>query len=226
MINRSLENAAAADQVQARVADMCPDRDALLHDAGNESRSRRLGQAVLGTIAMQLAVRGQHRFFEESRGIRQDRLGVALVDRGQRLQGDLRRHLTARMPSHAIGHQDQHRVARVQVPHAVLIDLAPALFAFLVNRKSHGRSSCTRCAARIARALGPLIVAAGLGNGPAPARSSTADGKADGPAQHEECSPCCTCNETNRLAPPAIFSNQSRKSRGALLRASQNQVML
>ncbi len=144
MIDRPVQNSAAANHVQPRVTDMRPDRHALLNDAGNQRRPRRLGQAVLGTIAMQLAMSGQYRVLQKPHRIGQQWLRIALINRRQRLQSQLRRHLSARVATHSIRHQHQQRVARVQVAHAVLIDPPAAFLTLLVNGKTIGQRRVSR----------------------------------------------------------------------------------
>jgi len=65
-------------------------------------------------------------------------LGLLLEQVGHRLDRQLRRHLALRMPAHAIGQREQHRLAGVAVAHAVFVLLATALAAELVDGKLHG----------------------------------------------------------------------------------------
>jgi hypothetical protein len=72
-------------------------------------------------------------FVQEAQRVGQRRLGLALEDRGQRLQRQLRRHLALGVAAHAVGQREQARVPRVAVAHAVFVLFAAALAADLVD---------------------------------------------------------------------------------------------
>ena len=63
--------------------------------------------------------------------------------------GDLRGDLAARVPAHAVGDDEQQRVAAVGVGDPVLVDRARALARFLEDREPHRRLQCrSRCVRR------------------------------------------------------------------------------
>jgi hypothetical protein len=73
-------------------------------------------------------------------------LGLALEQRRDGLQRDLRGHFALRVPAHAVGQHKQARLARVAVAHAVFVLLAPAAAADLEYRKLHSDSRKQGCA--------------------------------------------------------------------------------
>ena len=74
-------------------------------------------------------MRAQHRVLQELERILEDRLRLLLEALDEQAHGDLRGDLAARVPAHAVGDDQQQRVAAVGVGDPVLVDLARALAA-------------------------------------------------------------------------------------------------
>ncbi|MPM98059.1 hypothetical protein SDC9_145240 [bioreactor metagenome] len=64
-------------------------------------------------------------------------MGIALKGLGDVLRGDVGRHLAMQMSTHAVGEHHQQCVARIAVGDAVLVGLAFADAAFLIDGESH-----------------------------------------------------------------------------------------
>jgi hypothetical protein len=138
MVARTRDQLVAAHEIQPRIAAVSPVSCIALQHARHDRRARGVDERLLGRVADQLVMPGNHRIVEEAQRIGQHRLGVALEHRCQRLQRKLRRDLALRMPAHAIGQREQPRVPRVAVAHAVFVLLAAALAADLVDGEPHG----------------------------------------------------------------------------------------
>ena len=85
-------------------------------------------------------VRIGHAALQEQKRVCQHRLGFVLEGIAQTLDGDLCRDLAVVVPAHAIGNDHQQGIARVTIGDAVLVVVALALAAFLINREFHGVS--------------------------------------------------------------------------------------
>src|SRR4029077_4691402 len=69
MVARAMDDASLPDQVEATVADVHPVRLAVLHQAGDQYRARRVGQAALLGFP-------QNRHVSRADGAREERAGV------------------------------------------------------------------------------------------------------------------------------------------------------
>ena len=127
----------AAHEVQPRIAAMRPVGRVALQQAGDDRGARRVDQRLLRGIAQQLVMAGDDGVVQEAQRVGQRRLGVALEQRGQRLQRELRGDLAFGVAAHAVGQREQAGVPRVAVAHAVFVLLAAALAADLVDREPH-----------------------------------------------------------------------------------------
>ena len=82
-------------------------------------------------------MRAKHRLLEETERIAQDRLGFLLKALDEQPHTDLCGDLAARVTAHAIGDDQQQRVAPICVGEPILIDLPRALARILKNREPH-----------------------------------------------------------------------------------------
>ena len=82
-------------------------------------------------------MRGHDGRVKKTVDIRQFGLGFLLVQGGNGLQRQLRRHFTVRMAAHAIGQQKQTGAIGIAIAHAVFVFFAPALATDLEYRKLH-----------------------------------------------------------------------------------------
>ena len=82
-------------------------------------------------------MRPHHRFVQKRERILEDRRGLLLEALDEQAHRDLRRDLAARVAAHAVGDDEQQRVAAVGVGDPVLVELARALARFLEDREAH-----------------------------------------------------------------------------------------
>ena len=82
-------------------------------------------------------MRAQHRFLHELERVAQDRLRLLLKALDKKAHADLRGDLAADVSAHAVGDDEQQRLAAVRVGNAVLIDVARPLARLLEDRETH-----------------------------------------------------------------------------------------
>jgi hypothetical protein len=86
-------------------------------------------------------VGAQHRVLQELERILEDRLRLLLEALDEKPHRDLRGDLATRVPAHAVGDDEQQRVAAVRVRDPVLIDLARTLPGLLEDREAHRKGN-------------------------------------------------------------------------------------
>jgi hypothetical protein len=109
VVARAGDQLVAAHQVQARIAAVRPVGRIALQQAGHDGGARGVDQRRDGGVAQQLVVAGDDRVVQEAQRVGQRRLGLALEDRRQRLQRQLRGHLAFGVAAHAVGQREQAR---------------------------------------------------------------------------------------------------------------------
>ena len=82
-----------------------------------------------------------HRLLQELEWILQRRFGLLLKTFDKKPRCDLRGNFATRVAAHAVGDEQQQRVAAIGIRDPVLIDLARTLAGFLENRRC---PSCCR----------------------------------------------------------------------------------
>ena len=110
---------------------------AVLYHCGDHGRARRVEHAFFNRVLDDLAVRCHDAGVQECGHIVQFGFGLGLVERRYRLQCQLCRDLALRVPAHAVGQQQQTRIAGVAVTHAVFVELASTLATDLEYGKFH-----------------------------------------------------------------------------------------
>src|SRR5256885_150983 len=91
----------------------------------------------IGYLASCSVMTGNDRLVQEAQRVGERGLGVALEQRRERLQRELRGDLALGVAAHAVGKREEARIPRVAIAHAVFVLFAAALAAHLVDRESH-----------------------------------------------------------------------------------------
>ena len=133
VIDRTREDATAAQPVQARITTMRPVRLATLYDAGNDGRTWSIGKAMLGTITMQRMMCSKDEIFEQSRRVSDRRPCLFLKQGAHDLHCHRSGQLTMQMSTHAIRQQQQEGIAGEAIAHPVLITATTADLTVLIN---------------------------------------------------------------------------------------------
>src|SRR5208283_2743563 len=132
------DQATLAEQVEARIADVSPVGVVRLNHARDAGRARGLQHRELVGIGAERLVPAQHRVLQKLERILQSRLCFLLKALDEQAHRDLCRDLAAGVSTHAVGHDEQQRIAAIGIRESVLIDLALPLTAFLEDRETHG----------------------------------------------------------------------------------------
>ena len=130
---------AIANQIQARIAGVCPAGLAVLHDATDHGGARALEHVVLIGEGDDGAVRGMDGGLEEFFRPAQRGARFLLKAVGHGTDGHFGGDLTAGVAAHAVGDDHHQHVFRVRIRQPVLVDLAAADEAVLEDREAHYR---------------------------------------------------------------------------------------
>src|SRR4030095_3352016 len=93
--------------------------------------------ALFAGVADDLVVRGHERLRQELRHVLDDGPGFLLVQGGEGRRRELGGDFAFRVAAHAVGQQEQARLPRVAIAHAVFVLFAAALAADLVDAETH-----------------------------------------------------------------------------------------
>ncbi|MNV56152.1 hypothetical protein D3C71_1484240 [compost metagenome] len=107
MVPRAGEQIAIANHIQARITAVDPGGCAPLQHRGDEGGARGVEHALVGGIAKDLVVRSQESSRKKLLDILELGLGLALEQRRDGLQRDLRRDLAFGVTTHTIGQHEQ-----------------------------------------------------------------------------------------------------------------------
>lgn len=130
---------ALADHVEPGVAGVGPVGHALLHQAGHDGGARHVGELLVeGVVEDRVVGVAQHPRKEQHR-VGDLGAGFLLEGLGDELHGNLGGDLPVQVAPHAVGEDEQQRVAGVRIGDAVLVGPALADPAFLENGESHVR---------------------------------------------------------------------------------------
>jgi hypothetical protein len=109
----------------------------MLNQAGDDGGAWCFRQIVNGAVTMDFAMCGEEGVFQKTLRLLHIRRGVFLEQRSDGLHRNLCRHFAHDVTTHAVRYQQQQGITREAVAHAVLIVLATADVAFLIDRESH-----------------------------------------------------------------------------------------
>jgi hypothetical protein len=107
MVLGRADEPALPEQVEPGVADVTPVRVAGLHDAGDTGGARGLQHRELRRVGPERRVRLHHRLVEEGERILEDGRRLLLEPLDEQPHRDLRGDLAARVPAHAVGHDEE-----------------------------------------------------------------------------------------------------------------------
>ncbi len=131
------DDLSATHQEQARVPGVRPVGDAVLDQAGDTGRARRVGKLVTLGKVEDGVVRIGHALLQEAEGVGQGWPGFPLEVVSQRLHRDLGGDLAVVVAAHAVGNDHQQGFARVTIGDPILVVGTPSLAALLINREFH-----------------------------------------------------------------------------------------